>query len=185
MAEGAEILRFTRAMERWGFKATPPFHIEPPIGDARQLARLFTGRRTELSRSILPLFNGRNILVRGMLGVGKSAFILRLLHELDAQAKAARDRLLPIDIYHFYGGTTEDFYRLVVLALAQLLSDKDKEAQAVLEVLRGWKITSSRSRGVGAKFGVQLCELAKAEISLDAKDETKRDVASFNPLRFS
>jgi AAA ATPase domain len=184
MAEGAEILRFTRAVERWGFRAAPPFHIEPPIGDARQLARLFTGRRAELSRAILPLFNGRNILVRGMLGVGKSAFILRLLHELDAQAKAARDRLLPIYIYHFYGGATEDFYRLIVLVLAQILSDKDKEAQAVLDALRGWKISSSRSRGVGAKFGVQVCELAKAEISLEAKDEIKREIASFNPFDF-
>jgi len=36
--------------------------------DARQLARLFTGRQAELSRVILPLYNGRNILVRGMLG---------------------------------------------------------------------------------------------------------------------
>jgi hypothetical protein len=118
-------------------------HIEPPIGDARQLARLFTRRRGELSRAILPLFNGRNLLVRAMLGVGKSAFILRLLHELDAQAKAARDKLLPIYIYHFYGGATEDFYRLVVLALAQLLSDKDEEAQAILEGLQGWEITSN------------------------------------------
>lgn len=184
MAEGAEILRFTRAMERWGFRATPPFHIEPPIGDARQLACLFTGRREELSRAILPLFNGRNIPVQGMLGVGKSAFILRLLHELDAQAKAARDKLLAIYIYHFYGGNTEDFYRLIVLVLAQILSDKDKEARALLDALRGWKVTSLRSRGVGAKFGVQLCELAKAEISLDATDETKREMAAFSPLDF-
>jgi hypothetical protein len=98
MPEGAEIFRFTRAIERWGFRATPPFHIELPIGDAKQLARFFTGRGGELSRAILPLFNGRNILVRGMLGAGKSAFILRLLHELDAQAKIAKDRLRPISI---------------------------------------------------------------------------------------
>ena len=181
MPEGAEILRFTRALERWGFRATPPFHIEPPIGDAKQLARLFTSRSGELSRAILPLFNGRNILVRGMLGVGKSAFILRLLHELDAQAKIAKDRLRPIYIYHFYGGTTEDFYRLITLTLAQILSDKDQEALNVLDALQGWKITSSRSRGVGAKFGVQLMEMAKAEIGLETKEETKREVASFNP----
>jgi hypothetical protein len=182
MPEGAEILRFTRAIERWGFSAMPPFRIEPPIGDARQLARLFTGRRGDLSRAILPLFNGRNILVRGMLGVGKSAFILRLLHELDAQAKIARDRLRPIYIYHFYGGTTEDFYRLIVLALAQILADKDQQAKELLESFQGWKITSSRSRGIGAKFGVQLMELAKAEVGLETKEETKREVVSFNPF---
>lgn len=184
MAEGSEILRFTRAVERWGLKATPPFYIEPPIGDARQLARLFTGRQEEISRAILPLYNGRNILLRGMLGVGKSAFILRLLHELDAQAKLARGRLLPIYLYHFYGGTTEDFYHLILFALAQILADKDQEARDVLEALRGWKVTTSRSRGVGAKFGVRLFQVASAEASVDAKAETKREIALLNPFDF-
>jgi hypothetical protein len=104
------------------------------------------GELEQLSRTILLLFNRRNILVRGMLGVGKSASILRLLHELDAQAKGAKDKLLPIYIYHFYGGNTEDFYRLIVLVLARILFDQDKEAQAILDAVRGWKITSSRSK---------------------------------------
>jgi len=185
MPEGDEILRFARARDRWSFKAMPPFHIEPPIRDAQQLARLFTGRRAELSRVILPLYNGRNILVRGMLGVGKSAFILRLLHELDAQARAAKGKLLPIYIYHFYGGTTDDFYRLILFAVAQVLADKDDdEAKGVLEALRGIKVTASRSRGMGAKFGVHLFQVAKAEVDLEAKEGATREVTLANPFDF-
>jgi hypothetical protein len=62
MPEGNELLRFAAAKKHWGWKDTPPFRVEPPIDDARQLARLFTGRQAELSRVILPLYNGRNIL---------------------------------------------------------------------------------------------------------------------------
>ena len=184
MPEGDELLRFARAKERWKFKATPPFHIEPPVRDAKQLARLFTGRRAELSRVILPIYNGRNILVRGMLGVGKSAFILRVLHELDAQAKAAKDKLLPIYIYHFYGGTTDDFYRFILFALAQVLADKDEEAKSILEALRGVKVTASRSRGIGGKIGVHIYQVVEAEISAEAKGETAREVTLANPFDF-
>jgi MoxR-like ATPase len=145
MPEGNELLKFAAAKKRWGWKATPPFRVEPPIDDAGQLARLFTGRQAELSRVILPLYNGRNVLVRGMLGVGKSAFILRVLHELDAQAKAAREKILPIYIYHFYGGTTDAFYRLILYTLSGVLADKDDEAKGIQDALRGLKVTAGRS----------------------------------------
>lgn len=184
MPEGNELLRFAAAKKRWGWRDTPPFRVEPPIDDARQLARLFTGRQTELSRVILPLYNGRNILVRGMLGVGKSAFILRVLHELDAQAKAAREKILPIYIYHFYGGSTEDFYRLILYALSGILADRDDEAKGVQDALRGLKVTASRSRGISGKAGVHIFQVAEAEVDIETGRETSREFTLENPHYF-
>lgn len=184
MPEGNELLRFAAAKKHWGWKDTPPFRVEPPIDDARQLARLFTGRQAELSRVILPLYNGRNILVRGMVGVGKSAFILRVLHELDAQAKAAGEKILPLYIYHFYGGNTDDFYRLVLYALSGILADKDDEAKGVQDALRGLKVTASRSKGVSGKAGVHIFQVAEAEVGIEVGRETSREFTLENPHYF-
>lgn len=184
MAEGNELLKFATAKKRWGWKATPPFRVEPPIDDAGQLARLFTGRQTELSRVILPLYNGRNVLVRGMLGVGKSAFILRVLHELDAQAKAAREKILPIYIYHFYGGTTDAFYRLILYALSGVLADEDDEARGIQDALRGLKVTAGRSKGVSGKVGVHIFQVAEAEVGGEIGRETSREFTLENPHYF-
>jgi hypothetical protein len=184
MPEGNELLRFAAAKKHWGWKDTPPFRVEPPIDDARQLARLFTGRQAELSRVILPLYNGRNILVRGMLGVGKSAFILQVLHELDAQAKAAGEKILPIYIYHFYGGNTDDFYRLVLYALSGILADRDDEAKGVQDALRGLKVTASRSKGVSGKAGVHIFQVAEAKVGIEVGRETSREFTLENPHYF-
>jgi len=184
MPEGNELLKFAAAKKRWGWKATPPFRVEPPIDDAGQLARLFTGRQAELSRVILPLYNGRNVLVRGMLGVGKSAFILRVLHELDAQAKAAREKILPIYIYHFYGGTTDAFYRLILYTLSGVLADKDDEAKGIQDALRGLKVTAGRSKGVSGKVGVHIFQVAEAEVGVEVGRETSREFTLENPHYF-
>lgn len=184
MPEGNELLKLAVAKKRWGWKGMPPFRVEPPIDDARQLARIFTGRQAELSRVILPLYNGRNILVRGMLGVGKSAFILRVLHELDAQAKTAREKILPIYIYHFYGGSTEDFYRLILYALSNVLADKDDEAKGIHDALRGLKVTAGHSKGVSGKVGVHIFQVAEAELGIETEQETSRKFTLENPHYF-
>ena len=54
----------------------------------------------------------------------------------------------------------------------------------MLEALQGWKVTTSRSRGVGGKLGVRLLQVPTAEISVEAKGETKREPTLLNPFDY-
>ena len=47
--------RRKRILMQWGLRQPPPFSDVPPKDDPGRLARVFTGRRDELDRVILPL----------------------------------------------------------------------------------------------------------------------------------
>ncbi|MEM9217132.1 MAG: ATP-binding protein [Cyanobacteria bacterium P01_F01_bin.150] len=68
--------------ERLGLRTMPFF--ETPVGDDKALSNIFTGRDQEL-RQVARLLLGperRRILVYGRIGIGKSAFLIKLLSEL-------------------------------------------------------------------------------------------------------
>lgn len=50
------------------------------------------------------LYDGRNILVRGIRSIGKTAFILATLYRLQQDAQARGTPVLPIHIAEFRGG---------------------------------------------------------------------------------
>ena len=149
-------VRRKRILKEWGLRQPPPFSDVPPKDDPRRLAHLFTGRQEELDRVILPLLDGRNVLIRGMWGVGKTTFILQTLHELSYQASQVKERLLPIYIDNFKGGTLAEFNRLILYALATALSDKEAEAKSLAEAMRGISISHRRTKAIKGSFDVSL-----------------------------
>jgi len=174
-------LRRKKMLPKWGLKNIPPFSDVPPKDNPERLARLFTGRREEIDRVILPLLDGRNVLVRGMWGVGKTTFILQTLHELSYQAGLLKERLLPIYIDNFKGGTLAEFHRLVLFALATALADKDEEARTILEAMRGISISHKRTRAIKGKFEVNLFTVASLGGEAGMEAGTERQVTLDNP----
>lgn len=171
-------LRRAEMLEKWDFSAIPPFSDVPPKDNPKLLSRLFTGRAKELERAILTLLDGNNLLVRGVWGVGKTAFILHTLHEFSAQAALIRQKTLPIYIDNFRGGALSDFYRPVLFALSMALADKDKDAASIADAVRGIYLTHTKSKTVKGQAEINLLTMGKlgGEIGLDSNAEKKLSV---------
>jgi hypothetical protein len=148
------IARFRETLRQWGltdvpFRATPP---EDPV----ELSRIFFGRQRELDRVLPALDEGRNVLVRGIWGVGKTTFILYLLHHLQKETAALGEQMLILYIGRFPGETTEALYQALLLPLSETLADVEPEARRVRDVLGGLKVTHSRQLQVEGKVNLQL-----------------------------
>ena len=79
------IIRQKKTLKQWKlthipFTATPPEN--PDILNA-----VFYGREKELDLAITTLYEGRNVLVKGVWGIGKTAFILHSLNQLKQQVE--------------------------------------------------------------------------------------------------
>lgn len=175
------ILRRKQMLEHWGLSESPPFFVVPPKDDPRMLSRLFTGRRQEMDRIILPLLDGHNVLLRGMWGIGKSTFILQTLNELSDQATQAGDKLLPIYIDNFKGGTPDEFYRLLLFTLVTNLSKKDKDAKKLADAMKGISVSQSRTKGVKGNFEVSLFSVGSLGGALDLGASTESQYSLANP----
>ena len=124
-----------------------PFHTTPPE-DPAELSRLFYGRQRELDLTLPALYEGRNVLVRGLWGVGKTTFILYLLNRLQGEMamdkrgeKEEKKLALVCYIGRFPGETSEDLYRALLLSLSEALADVEPLAQRVRDDLKGLQIT--------------------------------------------
>lgn len=150
-----------RLLDKWKLRDTPPFRGVP--GDIKELMQVFVNRESEMPRAILTLDDGENILVRGMTGIGKTAFIMAVLHQMEQQSKAIKQRILPVHIRQFAGGTREDFYRVILYALAKQLGPSNKRAREIVYALTGEQIVRGRSRGLSAGIEVQIPQLLAAK----------------------
>ena len=174
-------LRKKQLFDTWGLRDDPPFHDVPPKDDPKRLARLFTGRRQELDRVMLPLLRGANVLVRGAWGVGKTTFILQALHELAYEVAQVRERLLPIYIDNFKGGTLAEFHRMLLFALAMALAEKDADAKAIAEAMKGIHISHSRTRSLKGKFEVSLFSVGTLGGEAGLESGMERQIGLDNP----
>jgi hypothetical protein len=175
------MVRQKRVLSQWGLRQFPPFVDVPPKDDPTRLARLFTGRREELDRVILPLLDGRNVLVRGVWGVGKTTFILQALHELSYEASQVKERLLPIYVDNFKGGTLAEFHRLILFALATALSDRDDEARAITEAMRGISVSHKRAKSIKGKFDVSLFSVGSLGGEAGIESGVEKQIGLDNP----
>jgi len=175
------MVRQKRILSQWGLRNVPPFSDVPPKDDPKRLARLFTGRREELDRVILPLLNGQNVLVRGMWGVGKTTFILHALHELSYEAGQVKERLLPIYIDNFKGGTLAEFHRLILFALATALSDRDDEARAITDAMRGISVSHKRAKSIKGKIDVNLFSVGSLGGEAGVESGVEKQIGADNP----
>jgi hypothetical protein len=124
-----------------------------------ELSRVFYGRQHELDLALPALYEGRNVLVRGLWGVGKTAFILYLLHRLQQETAALGERMLILYVGRFPGQTSEALYRALLLPLSEMLAGAEPEARRVWNVLSGLQITHSRQLQVEGKVDLQLVSL--------------------------
>lgn len=146
--------RKARLLKSWGMTDNPSFRGVP--GDVDELMRVFVNRENEMQRAILTLDDGENILVRGMTGIGKTAFIMAVLYQMEQQYQTLKQKILPIHIRQFAGGTRDDFYRVILYALAKRLAPGNKRAREIVYALTGEQISTSRSRSLTAGIEVQL-----------------------------
>lgn len=159
--EDGVLLRKAQLLEKWQLRDTPPFRGVP--GDIKELMQIFVNRESEMPRAILTLDEGENILVRGMTGIGKTAFIMAVLHQMEQQSKVMRQSILPIHIRQFAGGTREDFYRVILYALAKRLGPSNKRARDIVYALTGEQVVKGRSQGLSAGVEVQILQLFTAK----------------------
>ncbi|OPY77959.1 MAG: hypothetical protein A4E65_02493 [Syntrophorhabdus sp. PtaU1.Bin153] len=174
--------RKSRLLEKWGLRDNPPFRGVP--GDIKELMRVFVNRESEMQRAILTLDEGENILVRGMTGIGKTAFIMAVLYQMELQYQALKQRILPIHIRQFAGGSREDFYRIILYALAKRLAPGNKRAREIVCALTGEQITKSQSRGLSAGIEVQIPQLFAAKSEGEIGGEKSEALTIGHPEHF-
>ncbi len=153
----SSIARYRETLRQWGLTDVP-FRATPPENPA-ELSRIFYGRQQELELALPALYEGRNVLVRGLWGVGKTAFILYLLHRLQQETAALGEQMLILYIGRFPGETSEALYRALLLPLSDTLADEEQEARRVRDVLGGLQVTHSRQLQVEGKVDLQLVSL--------------------------
>jgi len=131
---------------RFGLKSNP--FILSPYGDIERVAKIFVGRDEEIEKAIVScLEEPRNILIYGMFGIGKSAFILKLLYEF-----ANATNIRSITSYSYLGeATPKGFIAQASLALATALSG-NKKAEQYKKILLG----TSRVKEVGKEISGEV-----------------------------
>lgn len=142
-------------LESWGLRDMPPFRGVPPT-DIDELLRVFVDREDEIKRALGTLDGGENILVRGMMGIGKTAFIMTTLHEIGWQAGALDRPVLTVHLRQFAGSTRDDFYRAVLYGIARQMAPSYKRAREIVRAMTGEEITRGRKLGLSAGVEVQV-----------------------------
>ncbi|MEE3715579.1 ATP-binding protein [Tumidithrix elongata RA019] len=150
------------SFQRWELKENP-FRATPP-DDPELLAQIFYGRDQELDNAIPTLYEGRNILVRGAWGIGKTSLILNLIYQLQQEVAALGEKMLVLYLSGIPGEKPVDFYRALLMSIADSLKDQDTDAQDVVNSLLGYSIQRTKTSTEGK---VQLWVF-----SFSIKDET-------------
>lgn len=148
---------------KWGIKEFPHFRTLPP-SDINELVQIFVGRDEEIDRAILTLDRGENILVIGMTGIGKTAFIMATLHQIEVQNKELGNSVLTIHVKSFNGKISEDFYHTILYHLALALSSKNKRAKEILDNLIGMDISQNDSRAFSTGGEFEIPHIVKLKI---------------------
>jgi hypothetical protein len=172
----SEILR------EWDLEDIPPFRGVP--GSIKELMQVFVDRENAMKTAKYILSIGENILVRGMSGMGKTAFIMATLDQMEQQGDVLGRPVLPIHIRQFTGGTREDFYRVVLYGLAKQLGPRYKRAREILHALTGEQITKGRSRGLSGSIEVQVPQLFAAKGGGEIGSEESRVLRIDDPTHF-
>lgn len=123
--------RFRETCQHWGLTGNP-FHPIPPT-DPQELIRVFHGRDREIERALPALYDGRNILVRGSRGIGKTALTYTILDRLSREVIELDERMLVLYINGSTIETPADFYRLLLLAITNQMANTeglDRETRA-------------------------------------------------------
>jgi len=134
--------KYKAFLKKWNLVENP-FRSTPP-DDPKLLAKIFYGRDQELDLAILMLYEGRNIMVRGAWGIGKTSFILNLLYQLEQEVAGQSGEMLILYLSSIPGDKPTDFYRAILLAIADSLKEIDPEAKDIVDTFLGYSIQRSK-----------------------------------------
>ncbi|NER00490.1 MAG: AAA family ATPase [Cyanothece sp. SIO2G6] len=112
-----------QALTQWGLTDNP---FEPTPSNPQRLIQLFHGRDQELEITLPALYEGRNVILRGAWGVGKTALIYVLLNRLATEVFEDLDE--SILVLYLNGAsidTAPEFYRMILLAVATEMSQAE------------------------------------------------------------
>lgn len=142
---------YNQTFQQWGLSKNP-FYSTPP-DEVDEVAAIFQGRTKELDRALPTLYEGRNVLIRGPWGIGKTALIKTLLHRLQQEVADLQEEMLVLYLDGIPNATICNFYRAVLLAITKQMSEQSTEAKKVADSLTGMAIQSSKIKKEG---GVNL-----------------------------
>lgn len=127
------------SFKAWGLKKNP-FSVTPP-DDPDKLGQIFYGRDEEIETSLPALYEGRNIQVRGAMGIGKTTLTKSLLYQLQKEVAELEEQILVLYIPQIPGlATLKDFYKALVLAIARVLVEDgiNPEAEDLMNAIGGY-----------------------------------------------
>ncbi len=140
-------------LKKWGLIENP-FRVTPP-DDPEKLAQIFYGRDQILDIAIPTLYEGRNILIRGAWGIGKTALIFNLINQLQQEVAEINEKMLVLYLSSIPGDSSSEFYRALLLGLADSLADEDDEAKDIATTLLGYSIQRPKTTTEGkVKLGI-------------------------------
>ena len=149
----SRLKKHSSTLEKWGLQENP-FRPTPP-DDPDKLAQIFYGRDQVLDLAIPTLYEGRNILVRGAWGIGKTALIFNLLYQLQQEVAELEEKMLVLYLSSIPGENPREFYRALLLAIADSLADIDEESRDIANTLLGYSIQRTKTTTDGqVKLGI-------------------------------
>ncbi len=149
----SRLKKHSSTLEKWGLQENP-FRPTPP-DDPDKLAQIFYGRDLVFDLAIPTLYEGRNILVRGAWGIGKTALIFNLLYQLQQEVAELEEKMLVLYLSSIPGENPREFYRALLLAIADSLADIDEESRDIANTLLGYSIQRTKTTTDGqVKLGI-------------------------------
>ncbi|MEB3190501.1 MAG: ATP-binding protein [Snowella sp.] len=149
----SRLSRYQSTLKKWGLIENP-FRPTPP-DDPEKLARIFYGRDQVLDIAIPTLYEGRNILLRGPWGIGKTALIFNLMNQLQQEVAELNEKMLVLYLSRIPGESSTEFYRALLLAVADHLADIDEESRDIANTLLGYSIQRIKTTTEGqVKLGI-------------------------------
>jgi Cdc6-like AAA superfamily ATPase len=143
---------YKQTLQQWGLSDNP-FDFTPP-DEFAQVARIFHGRSQELEIALPTLYEGRNVLIRGKWGIGKTALMKTLLYRLQQEVAELNETMLVLYLGGIPKPTVIDFYRAVLLAVTKSIAQhndswQSEEAKKVADSLSGIPIDSIKIKQEG------------------------------------
>ncbi|MDJ0731976.1 MAG: ATP-binding protein [Crocosphaera sp.] len=140
-------------LKKWGLTENPFRPTSPD--DPEKLAQIFYGRDQILDIAIPTLYEGRNILIRGAWGIGKTTLIFNLINQLQQEVSDINEKMLVLYLSSIPGDSSNEFYRALLLGIADSLADKDEEARDIANTLLGYSIQRTKTTTEGqVKLGL-------------------------------
>jgi Cdc6-like AAA superfamily ATPase len=143
---------YKQTLQQWGLSDNP-FDFTPP-DEFAQVAKIFHGRSQELEIALPTLYEGRNVLIRGKWGIGKTALMKTLLYRLQQEVAELNETMLVLYLGGIPKPTVIDFYRAVLLAVTKSIAQHNdswhsEEAKKVADSLSGISIDSIKIKQEG------------------------------------